>query len=529
MTGAYRRALRACSVAFLLYQGFAFAGDDKPPVGSLDINEGGASTMRSDIQVGLTASDNLAVTHYWLSESAVPPAVSEFLPLDNPGSAIAESVPFELSPDLGPKTLSGWFADEAGNISARTEYALLYFDSEPSREWSVLDGTGLDDAGTGLAIGSSGDVFVAGQQGQFLLGGGDQGYIGRFSPAGVRKWKSVIGVFGSGQTILIDIAVDPSEQSCVTGFDLTEVQGNDTFYEAPVVCYEPDGALRWGTSLGPQGENVRGNGIAIGPEGNVYVAGSANDGFQGETGFGRRDGFITKLNSAGVPQWTQMFGTAENEGLADVLIDNNYLYLLGTMRDEWDGQPIQGFADYLVIKMTLDGVIEWSRLYGDDSTEDPRGFVAGPRGIYIVGETINEGTFISSIDRDGEIRWERDFARLDINDIGIDVLENLYIVGRDINETDGVANVGSFDVIVTKYDAEGTRLLSMAFGTEDAERGMAVAGDQLGHIYVTGYSTGDLDGQTNLGGWDLFLSKLQLLDLPPRPDFIFDGTFELQQ
>ena len=150
--------------------------------------------------------------------------------------------------------------------------------------------------------------------------------------------------------------------------------------------------------------------------------------------------------------------------------------------------------------MSLNG----AGLYGDDSTEDPRGFVAGPNGIYIVGETINEGTFVSSIDRDGDIRWERDFARLDINDIGMDVLENLYIVGRDVSETDGVANVGSFDVIVTKYDAEGTRLLSMAFGTEDAERGIAIAGDQLGHIYVTGYSTGNLDGQTTSAAGTFF-------------------------
>ena len=54
-------------------------------------------------------------------------------------------------------------------------------------------------------------------------------------------------------------------------------------------------------------------------------------------------------------------------------------------------------------------------------------------------------------------------------------------------------------------------------GTTSDDYGRGVSVDGSGNAYVTGYTEGGLDGNTNAGGSDIFLTKISAV---PEPDSI---------
>ena len=56
-------------------------------------------------------------------------------------------------------------------------------------------------------------------------------------------------------------------------------------------------------------------------------------------------------------------------------------------------------------------------------------------------------------------------------------------------------------------DNTTTSTWTKQFGTSSHDVGVGVTTDSSGNIYVTGFTRGDLDGNTNSGGRDIFLVK----------------------
>ena len=56
-------------------------------------------------------------------------------------------------------------------------------------------------------------------------------------------------------------------------------------------------------------------------------------------------------------------------------------------------------------------------------------------------------------------------------------------------------------------NSSGTKQWTKQLGTSSYDIGNGVTTDSSGNIYVTGYTNGDLDGNTNSGNYDIFLIK----------------------
>ncbi|WP_000304246.1 SBBP repeat-containing protein, partial [Leptospira interrogans] len=82
------------------------------------------------------------------------------------------------------------------------------------------------------------------------------------------------------------------------------------------------------------------------------------------------------------------------------------------------------------------------------------------------------------------------------NGVAFDSSGNIYLTGRTSGNLDGQALSGIQDLFVTKYDTGGnkqwTRLLGVA---GQITQGNGVAFDSSGNIYLTGRTSGNLDGQ----------------------------------
>ena len=84
---------------------------------------------------------------------------------------------------------------------------------------------------------------------------------------------------------------------------------------------------------------------------------------------------------------------------------------------------------------------------------------------------------------------------------------NIRIVGM-------LKNLSLFCVFLIKYNSSGTKQWTKQFGTSSTDRGVAVTTDNSGSVFVTGVTSGGLEGNThsgytNCGGTcpDMFLIK----------------------
>ena len=93
------------------------------------------------------------------------------------------------------------------------------------------------------------------------------------------------------------------------------------------------------------------------------------------------------------------------------------------------------------------------------------------------------------------------------NDAATDSSGNIYVIGDTSGALDGNNHIGGYDIFVFKYDSSGNKIWSRQLGTNDYDFAQGVATDSSANVYVTGYTAGGLDGNTNAGDYDLFLVK----------------------
>jgi len=89
--------------------------------------------------------------------------------------------------------------------------------------------------------------------------------------------------------------------------------------------------------------------------------------------------------------------------------------------------------------------------------------------------------------------------------VSADGLGNVYISGRTGGDLGGTYS-GNFDAFVAKYDSSGALQWTKQLGTTGVEYGDSVSADGLGNVYISGYTTGDLEG-VSAGERDAFVAK----------------------
>ena len=87
----------------------------------------------------------------------------------------------------------------------------------------------------------------------------------------------------------------------------------------------------------------------------------------------------------------------------------------------------------------------------------------------------------------------------------MDSSDNIYVTGYTSGELDGNTNSGESDLFLVKYNSSGTKQWTQQLGTTSKDWGQGVAVDSSDNILVTGETNGGLDGNTNSGDSDIFL------------------------
>ncbi|HNW82957.1 MAG TPA: SBBP repeat-containing protein [bacterium] len=126
-------------------------------------------------------------------------------------------------------------------------------------------------------------------------------------------------------------------------------------------------------------------------------------------------------------------------------------------------------------------------------------YVAGVTYGSIGGDFKNQGEadlFLAKFNGEGEIVWARQWGSEEddvINSMAIDRDDNIYVTGRTTGEFDGNMNIGKTDFFVTKFNDKGTKKWTKQLGTDEHESAMAIATDSENNVIVAGATNGELD------------------------------------
>lgn len=384
------------------------------------------------------------------------------------------------------------------------------------QQWTRQFGTSSNDFGQGVAVDDDLKAYIVGYTNGAMhenihLGQMDI-VITKFSDAGIKEWTRQFGT--SKNDYGLGIAVHDRSDVFVTGItngeldENTNAGGLDIF----VSKYNATGFKQWTRQLGTTSDDY-GRGIAVDVNGNVYVTGETRGSFDGNANAGSSDIFIVKYNSEGAKQWIRQFGTASAENAVAIAISGNgAIYVTGSTRGALDGVNL-GELDIVIAKYSNVGVKEWIRQLGtinDDAGSDIA--VDEHNGIYVTGYTggelhggINAGgvdVFIVKFNSTGIKQWTRQLGTSSYDSgrgIAVDHSDSIYVTGDTEGDLDGNQNTGSSDVFIAKYSGEGVKQWMRQFGssTLDSSRGVAVG--KSGGAYVTGFTHGGLDGNSNAG------------------------------
>ena len=126
-------------------------------------------------------------------------------------------------------------------------------------------------------------------------------------------------------------------------------------------------------------------------------------------------------------------------------------------------------------------------------------------------EDTNAGgydAYVRKYDALGELLWTRQLGTSGGEfafGLSADGLGSVYVTGYTTGNLEGT-NSGESDAFVSKYDASGGFLWTRQFGTSGGEFAYSVSADGLGNLYLSGFTQGSLEG-INAGSRDAFVRK----------------------
>ncbi|MEW6364655.1 MAG: SBBP repeat-containing protein [Acidobacteriota bacterium] len=467
-----------------------------------------------------------------------------------------------------------WQETESGRTAVRADYGILgetevgfevgaydpnlplIIDGELS--WNTFLGCSDGDHAAGIAVDSSGNVYVTGgSQGSWgspvrpYAAFGDA-FVAKLDASGSLVWNTFIG--GNGLDSGYGIAVDSSGCAYVTGSS-TESWGSPMrlhtgSFDAFAAKLDANGWLVWNTFLGDLSMDS-GAGIAVDGYGNAYVTGysigSWGSPVRPYTGY--FDAFAAKLNATGTLLWNTFLGGSPGDIGNGIAVDGaGNAYVTGSSNGSW-GSPVRAYTadeDAFAAKLDAAGALVWNtflgasavrntHLGGSKANDSGEGIaVDGAGNAYVTGHSCGswgapvspynagDDAFAAKLDPNGVLVWNSflggtggDYG----SGIAVDGAGNAYVTGQSGAAWGSPvrAFTGENDAFAAKLNAGGSVLWGTFLGGSQDDEGRGICVDTSRNAYVAGISHTSWGSpvRAHAGEADAFVAKL--VQNPPAP------------
>jgi hypothetical protein len=250
------------------------------------------------------------------------------------------------------------------------------------------------------------------------------------------------------------------------------------------------------SSLGRYEPDFANTGITTGTDGSIYVTGITG-GRGGDRGNSKA--LITKYDTSGNTIWTRWLGgDPDPDALGRWEITygittgtDGSIYVLGRTH-------YSGGGDAFITKYDTSGNTIWTQLLGLPLYTQASEIRTGTDGsIYVSGYTyidsysLHSDVFITKYDTSGNKIWtkllEGSLSEF-VQGMTTGTDGSIYISGNTESNLDGQTNNGNVDAFITKYDTSGNKIWTRLLGGSSSDFAYGITTGTDGSIYVSGYT-----------------------------------------
>jgi uncharacterized delta-60 repeat protein len=389
--------------------------------------------------------------------------------------------------DSGCIYVTGYCEGTGGNW----DLAIIKYLPNGDTAWArTYNGSGnLVDWARAVAIDTSYNVYVTGKS--YGSGTGYDYVTIKYTSEGDTVWLRGYNGPGNSTDDANAIAVSDSGYVYVTGSS----SGSGTSTDYATIKYDPDGDTIWVRRFnGPEDYIDYASAMALDGQQNIYVTGSSYD------TAGHLDYLTIKYAPNGDTLWMRRYkgpGEAYDEACAIAVDSIGNAYVTGYSTGSGTLQ------DYATIRYYPNGDTAWVRRYNGpaDSSDYARDIVIDDSGfVYVTGYSDSTGTYQDCLtikyDSSGNEVWMRRYdygvsGTDQPNDLAIDGSGNVYVAGYS-----GSGGTAGLDYATIKYHSNGDTVWVMRYNgpASGSDYAQALAVDDSGNVYVTGYSEGSGTG-----------------------------------
>ncbi|CBJ28797.1 hemolysin-type calcium-binding region [Ectocarpus siliculosus] len=295
--------------------------------------------------------------------------------------------------DDGGVVFAGFFNGTLNGVASEGlgDFIAIKFDSDGTEEWRWQDGTEMDEGITTCSKTADGNVVLTGS----TLGDWVETNTGLWALVAVKLdvtdgsviWQYQAGV--PSQSVVSRGSASRADGSIVIGGVTDgdwdgELTGFTDFF---TVALDEDGSELWRFQDGSLLSSSSAWGVAALSDGSVVLAGTTDGNYAG-TNAGAQDFAVVKLTEEGVLDWTWQDGTPYDESFEGVAtgIDGTSMVFAGYTFGTWAAAQAEDEDDMDAVGMSMDGdgTLLWTYQAGTTNHDNFIGVDVGPDGAALL-------------------------------------------------------------------------------------------------------------------------------------------------
>lgn len=259
--------------------------------------------------------------------------------------------------------INGLVTDEEGNTYTSGNFHvgpwMAKISPDGAELWNRVSVIPEFTSTAGLVLDSEGSFYTTGtvleRSGSEIID--RNAVLRKVSPEGISVWFNEFGTEADDQGIAIGI--DSSDNLYVAAnTSPTYSESGEELTAGSVILrkFDSSGSQIWTRTIAGS-EEVDARGVAVDPDGNIFLGGSTL-GQLGNENFGDYDAFISRWDTNGNLLWTEQFGTGDKDFISSLLIgEDDVLYVSGIEGSQSIISQGQGFLR----QIDYSGNVIWSR------------------------------------------------------------------------------------------------------------------------------------------------------------------------
>ena len=255
---------------------------------------------------------------------------------------------------------------------------LAQVDTAGNKVWSVAFGTGADEHTDNLVATPDGGFLIVGHVGFNFDTTANQGFIIKAGSTGGEVWRK--DFTSSPDSKIMDITATPDGGFVAVGY-ITKTNGRDGW----AFKIDANGNEVWNKNYGGTKEDQL-TSVAALNDGSFVLAGhSISADMDVEGNKGNFDGLLIRITNDGTLQWSKTYGGSGKDYLSRIIQTNDggFLAVGSTTSNNGDISKNRGSFDEWMIKTDAGGNKQWVKTYGGTNDEYVTAVVATNDGGFL--------------------------------------------------------------------------------------------------------------------------------------------------